>query len=144
MPAAEPASRYPALLLAVVTIIPLLSISGLLRSYEATRQLAASNRDPYGVELAMRRFTAARQQLPAGARVAYFTDVPLDTEAGVAAFLAAQHALAPCLLVEPSGDESPAWGAGNFSRPQPYERPGYRVIADLGNGVILYRREERR
>ncbi|MCL4793871.1 MAG: hypothetical protein KJZ84_04880 [Bryobacteraceae bacterium] len=144
MPAAEPASRYPALLLAVAVLVSVLSISGLLRSYRTTGQLAASSRDPYGVELAMRRFAPARRQLPAGARVAYFTDVPLNTEAGVAAFLAAQHALAPCLLVDPSGDQSPAWGAGNFSRPQPYEQPGYRVIADLGNGVILYRREERR
>lgn len=144
MPAKVPASRYPALLMAVIVLVSVLSISGLLRSYRTTGQLAASGRDPYGVELAMRRFAPARAQLPASARVAYFTDVPLNTEAGVAAFMAAQHALAPCLLIEPSLVELPAWAVGNFSRPQPYDRSGYTVAADLGNGVILYVREERR
>ncbi|MCL4841702.1 MAG: hypothetical protein KJZ79_07680 [Bryobacteraceae bacterium] len=141
MPPGAPAPRYPALLLVVVAGVLLLAFSGLLRSIQTTNQLAASTRDPYGVELALRRFAPARAQLPPGVRVAYFTDIPLDSDSGVAAFLATQHALAPCLLAQPDPASPTEWAVGNFSRPQNYHRPGYALAADLGNGVILYRRE---
>ncbi|HAX41480.1 MAG TPA: hypothetical protein PLF84_03640 [Bryobacteraceae bacterium] len=140
MPQGAPAPRYPAHLLVVLAAVVLLAFSGLLRSIQTTTQLAATSRDPYGVELALRRFAPARTQLPPGARVAYFTDVPLNSDAGVAAFLATQHALAPCLLLHPDLTAPPEFAIGNFSRPQNYQRPGYDVAADLGNGVILYRR----
>jgi hypothetical protein len=122
-------------------VVCVLALSGMLHSIRVAQRLSVESRDPYGVELAMRRFAPARVQLPRGAVAAYFTDVPMSTDAGVAAFLAAQHAVAPVLLVAPREGEAPEWAVGNFSRPQDFARPGYQVAADLGNGVVLYRRE---
>lgn len=136
--------RYPALLPAAVFALALLAPLGALQSYRVAKEMAAASQDPYGVARAVERLSPLRERLPAGARVAYFTDVPVNTEAGTAAFLAAQYALAPCLLVDADATPRPEWAVGNFSKPQDFSRPGYKLAADFGNGAILYRRGDAR
>lgn len=144
MPPDAPNVRYPASLLAAVFALALLAPLGALQSYRVAKELAAASDDPYGVARAVERLSPLRDRLPDSARVVYFTDVPVNTEAGTAAFLAAQYALAPCLLVDAGATPQPEWAVGNFSKPQDYSRPGYALVADFGNGAILYRRGDAR
>jgi hypothetical protein len=42
----------------------------------------------------------------------------------------------------------PEWAVGNFSKPQDYasagDAHGYTLVADLGNGIVLFRRKDLR
>jgi hypothetical protein len=100
-------------------------------------------RDPYGVDLALQRFAAAATHLPPRGDVGYISDLPLSDHAGTAAFLAAQYALAPRVLVQVDR-KTPAHAVGNFARPGDFAaaggKAGYKVQADLGNGVVLFNR----
>jgi hypothetical protein len=99
-------------------------------------------RDPYGVDLALQRFAAASTPLPPRGEVGYISDLPLSDNAGTAAFLAAQYALAPRVLVPQVDRKTPAHAIGNFTRPRDYAaaggKAGYKVQADLGSGVVLF------
>jgi hypothetical protein len=107
-------------------------------------QLASQlERDPWGVASASQRFAGAAARLPVGGAVGYISDLPVQDQNGTAAFLAAQYALAPRLLT-PADPQGPQIAVGNFSQPANYAaagaQSGYTVEADLGNGVVLYRK----
>ena len=101
--------------------------------------------DPWAVESGMRRFAGAATQLPAFGAVGYLSDVPFQ-DRGTLAFLVAQYALAPRLLT-PVEQKDPQQAVGNFSQPIDYAKAGakagYRMEADIGNGVVLYRKVRR-
>ena len=83
--------------------------------------------------------------MPVAARLGYITDLDPSQSAYNTAFLAAQYALAPRQLVLAERGSQAEWAVGNFSKPQDFAAAGaargYEVAADLGNGVILYRRK---
>lgn len=123
-------------------IVAVLALAGALSSYQAAENYGEQYPDAYGVARAGQRFAAAVQMLPPSGVIGYLSDLPKSENAGVAAFLAAQYALAPRALTQ---DATPTeWVVGNFARPADFAALGAKsrltVVRDFGNGVVLYRR----
>jgi hypothetical protein len=130
-----------------VLAVSVLGLAASLNSYEASADQHRESTDPYGVGLALQRFAAVDRQLPIDKPVGYLSDLALTDQAGTSAFLAAQYALSPRLLVPVEQSATALWAVGNFSRPADYgaagARVGYAVVQDTGNGVVLYKRPAR-
>jgi hypothetical protein len=82
--------------------------------------------------------------VPASAVLGYLTDLDPSQQAYGSAFLAAQYAVAPRVLVLIDPQTRPEWAVGNFTRPMDFSAvgaaKGYAMNADLGNGVVLFHR----
>jgi hypothetical protein len=126
--------------------VALLSVAVAFQSYSIAQGLRRQGADPYGVERAALRLAPVLPKVPADALLGYLTDLPPEHPAANPAFLAAQYALAPRQLLPLAGGERPQWAVGNFSQPADYAAAGARLglllEADLGNGVVLYRRAQ--
>jgi len=155
-----------------VAAVAILSILGAFNSYQVSQQLAQSGGDPYRVSAARERFAAAAQRLPPGGVVGYISDLPCEgctpapgttgglprrqggamtvgaglRNAGNAAFVGARYALAPRLVAPIPEAPTAEWALGNFSQPDDFAafgaQSGFTMIADLGNGVVIYRRSK--
>lgn len=122
--------------------------------YNALIQFGLSDRfasrfaDPYNVMEMQARVSPILDRVPLAGRVGYFSDVPSNVPAGRAAFLAAQYALAPRILVKEGspGAQQAAYWLGVFLKEQDYAAAGAQrgllVERDLGGYLILYRRRE--
>lgn len=119
-----------------------LALAASLNSYQLSQQAAASP-DTYGVAAAESRMEQALSILPGSATIGYLSDLPADQNAGMAAFMAAQYAVAPRALV-PIDKAQTEWVIGNFARSAAFAalgaRSGLTVVRDFGNGVVIYRR----
>ncbi len=133
-----------------VTVAVLASVA----VYNALIQFGLSDRfsslraDPFNVMEMQSRVSPILDRIPLTERVGYFSDVPISVSAGRAAFLAAQHAFAPRLLVRedaPAAKQARYWLAV-FSKEQDYVAPGTQrglvMERDLGAYLIFYRRRE--
>jgi hypothetical protein len=132
----------------VVSIaVGVLAVFGALNSFQVSQDYSAQYPDAYGGARAEIRFAPLAARTPSGAQLGYITDLDPSQPAYAAAFLAAQYALAPRLLVTltPTAGDRPEWAAGNFTRPQDYAAAGaplgYEAAADLGQGVVLFHRK---
>lgn len=136
-------SQNRSLSLIAVLLVAAVATGASVRNWSLAEELAKQQRDPYGIGNAIQRFQPVAGKLPSGP-VGYLTDVSPATQAGQAAFMAAQYALAPAMLVIPTGAVAPAWAVGNFARPQDFaaigRAAGYRMVGDYGNGVVLFQR----
>jgi hypothetical protein len=110
-------------------------------------RLASSGQDE--ISAYERRFDELRSVLPAQGVVGYLGhpavgEVPPGEARAAAAhlhfrrYLLAQYALAPVLLIEST---EPELIVGNFDRgPLPTAPPGFRVVGDFAEGLVLFRR----
>ena len=102
------------------------------------------HRDPYQIVAQYARFEGLRALTPEDAILGYVTEEESGNALASGMFNAAQYNLAPRLLEK---DKALDWTLGNFSRPFDFaavgRRYGLRVERDFGNGVILYRKEQR-
>ena len=123
--------------------VGVLAVFGALNSYQVSRDYSEHFPDAYGVERAQLRFAPLLAKVAADAQIGYFTDLDSSQPAYSAAFLAAQYALAPRLLL-PDVRTRPEWAVGNFSKPMDFAAAGaaqgYDLAGDFGNGVILFHR----
>jgi hypothetical protein len=135
----------PSFVVAASLTVAVLGIGGALNSYQASASYAEQFPDVYGGERARVRFARLAERVPASAELAYLTDLDPGQPAYDSAFLAAQYALAPRVLVFLHGQSPPEWAVGNFSKAVDFtaagEAQGYAMISDLGQGVILFRRK---
>jgi hypothetical protein len=127
--------------------VGVLAVFGALNSFQVSQGYSAQYPDAYGGARAEIRFAPLAARTSSRAQLGYITDLDPSQPGYASAFLAAQYALAPRLLVllsAPSADR-PEWAAGNFTKPQDYAAAGtplgYEVSADLGNGVVLFHRK---
>jgi hypothetical protein len=129
----------------VLCVVAVLAVYGALNSFETSAEYAKQYPDAYGGERAKDRFRAEYEKVPVTAELGYFTDIDPSQPAYASAFLAAQYAGAPRLLVFVDGAHRPELAMGNFSRPGDFveagESRGYGVVQDFGNGVVLYKRK---
>jgi len=127
--------------------VAVLAVLAALNSYSHASKLAAAQPDPYGAASAQDRFAPALSQIPKDAPLGYISDLGLDQKAGVTAFLAAQYALAPHAVAPVDPAAPTEWAVGNFALPGDYPaagaRLGYSVVADLGRGVLIFRRSSK-
>jgi hypothetical protein len=135
----------PSLVIAASLTVAVLGAWGALNSYQVSANYAEQYPDAYGGGRAEARFAPLDERVPASAELGYFTDLIDSQPAYGPAFLAAQYAVAPRVLVLVDRQARPEWAVGNFSQPADFsaagEARGYAMIADLGNGVILFRRK---
>lgn len=136
------------LVTAVCFAVPLLTFFAALNGYHISATNAKQFSDTFGVSRAEMRFAPLIARIPATAQIGYLTDLDPSSADYSAAFLAAQYALAPRQLSILGKGPTPEWATGNFSRPVDFAAAGaahnYEVIADLGTGVVLYRRRSSR
>lgn len=128
----------------VTVLVSTLALWAALDSYDVSRRLSQEHPDPYGAASAHARMAPALALLPPAGEVAYLSDLGFDSAAGTAAFLTAQNALAPRLLVKSDTKPGPGWAIGNFSTPRDFaaygRERGFEVLRDTGHGVVVYRR----
>jgi hypothetical protein len=129
---------------AVCIAAALLSLAGAFRSWDLSAAYANQFPDPYGAGMAETRLAPLLAGIPNNASVGYITDIEPSDSRYPAAWMAAQYALAPRHLVQLTGATSPIWAIGNFFQPGDHAAigaaKGYKVEADFGNGVLLFRR----
>ena len=141
------AAGGPRVALALVLLYAAVSAAQL--AYRAVQWPSEPGRDEISAN--DRRFVRLRSALPPGGEVGYLGDPepvgPTPGEANAAALLhfrrqlLAQYALAPVVLVPGTG---PELVIGNFHENlAPAAPPGFRMIADFGDGVVLFRRAAR-
>jgi hypothetical protein len=124
--------------------VALLAVLAALNSYSKASKLAASS--PILMVRRRHRLDLRRpyRRFPKDAPLGYISDLALDQKAGVTAFLAAQYALAPHAVAPVDPSALTEWAVGNFALPGDYPaagaRLGYSVVADLGRGVLIFRR----
>jgi hypothetical protein len=125
-------------------------VFGALNSYEVSRGYSERFPDAYGGARAELRFAPLAARTAPDAELGYFTDLDPSATAYSAAYLAAQYALAPRLLLIIDGQTRdtqarPEWAVGNFAQMRDYSQAGdargYALAADLGNGVVLFHRK---
>ena len=141
----ENASSRSTLVTVVLFAVALAAVYGALNSYQVSAENARQFPDAYGGERAKIRFAPLLSKIPANAELGYFGDLDPSHPAYAPAFLAAQYAVAPRMLLFVDSKTMPEWAVGNFSKPQDYapfgEARGYSMAADLGNGVVLFHRK---
>lgn len=130
---------------AVCLSVAVLSIFAAMNSYQVSARYSEQFPDAYGAGRAQIRFAPVLERVPATARIGYMTDLDPSQDAYSSAFLAAQYALAPRQLVLVGQGSPTDVAVGNFSKPLDYAAAGaargYELVADLGNGVVLFRRK---
>jgi hypothetical protein len=133
------------LVAAVLCVVALLALFGALNSYQVSEEYAKQFPDAYGGERARVRFAALLARIPPTAELGYISDLDPSQPAYASAFLATQYAAAPRIVTFVGPKNKPELAIGNFTRPQDFaaagEARGYAIEADLGNGVILFRRK---
>jgi hypothetical protein len=127
-----------------VLAVGVLGAFGALNSYQVSSNYAEKFPDAYGGGVAQVRFAPLLERVPAAAELGYLTDLEPAQMAYGPAFLAAQYAVAPRLLVTVDAGTRPEVAVGNFTRPMDFAAAGaaqgYAMVADLGNGVVLFHR----
>jgi hypothetical protein len=130
---------------ATAVLVASTSVFATLLYYSSAATMRQRYPDPFGVTSAVNRFADISRRLPPGVRVRYITDLPLDSR-GTAAFLAAQHALAPHLLMYEDPTGKAEWAIGNFGNPvdvaEKGKAAGFAVVENYGRGTVLYRRSK--
>jgi hypothetical protein len=128
----------------VCLAVAALAVFDAMNSYQVSSRYAQQFPDAYGTGRAQARFAPLLERVPANSRVTYITDLDPSSPAYSAAFLAAQYALAPREVILPGRGSAPETGVGNFSKPLDFAAAGaalgYEMTADLGNGVVLFRK----
>ena len=138
-------SSRSTLVTGVLFAVAVVALYGALNSYQVSAEYARQYPDAYGGERARVRFAPLLSKIPANGELGYFSDLDRSHPAFAPAFLAAQYAVAPRILLFVDSKTTPEWAVGNFTKPQDYaplgEARGYSLAADLGNGVVLFRRK---
>ena len=105
--------------------------------------------DRYRTGIQFRRFANAMRRIPEGAIVGYISNVNARELRGMAAFAGTQYAIAPRLLLEHTSPHVKGVVIGNFSaevQPEQMiqiltEQPYLKLEENLGDGVVLFRKE---
>lgn len=133
---------------AAVAVLAAVALYNALIQFGVTDQFASQYPDPFQVMGLQARLRPVLERVPAGERVGYFSDAPLSESYGMAAFLAAQHALAPRILLKEDGmtaGQARYW-LGIFTKQENFMQKGQErgllMEQDLGGYVVLYRRPE--
>ena len=139
--------RYPPLVVAGVVAVCVLSCVAGFEAYIDTADYHAAQKDTFIVGQTFWRFAGAIPLLPRGEMVGYLTDLEPGSVQNTTAFLAAQYALAPNLLVSLDPRVKVNWVVGNYSQETDAQQTakifGMQVAKDFGNGVVVFRKGAR-
>lgn len=131
------------LLLLAAAMFAVSALSGSMRSGGLLRFVLNRNDDVSKYE---QRLAGLRETLPRRGAVGYLTDVAsgevMAKAKAMKSYYLTQYAVAPVVVVNSAEEDLLI---GNFHTQRAYRRaisdPKLRVVKDLGNGVVLLRRE---
>jgi hypothetical protein len=140
--------HYPIRVILAALTVSILCLFSMLEAMSNSSQMRGDGRDGYGAGRTIERMAEAQGLLPPSARVMYLSDIGLNDTGGTLAFLTAQYALAPRILVLPANANEVEWAIGNFASrradPRSYgEALGFEMVRDYGKGVTVYRKKGR-
>jgi hypothetical protein len=135
---------YPLAAKAAVALAALLSLWGSFEYSGLESAYQQQFHDPYQVAAQFSRFESVQSAIPEKAMLGYVTDAVPGSVVGDAMFNGAQFVLAPRVLQKGSAFDLVL---GNFTKPADFaavgRAQGLGLERDLGNGVVLFRREAR-
>ncbi len=133
--------------LAACAIVALLALLSAVNFYGVTAEAAGPNADVYKIGEQADRFQDLSSALPATGIVGYVSDAPPGQTLAAVLYSGAQYTLAPRLVIDRSLAPGAEWVIGDFSKPldmaQFGKERGLTLVRDFGNGVVLYRNQER-
>jgi hypothetical protein len=130
--------------IAALAIASVFAMGASIEYFGLIEKLTGKTGDAYRIGDQVRRFAgvAARTQRESG--IGYFNDREKGSNGAQAALASAQFALAPKVLVADENRRDIKYWVGDFTAPREFARIGevmnLEMMADLGSGVVLYRR----
>jgi hypothetical protein len=130
--------------IAALAIASVLSMGASIEYFGLIEKLTGQAGDTYRIEAQVTRYAQVLARTPGESKIGYFNDRQKGSIGASAALSAAQFALAPKLLVDDEDRQDIQYWVGDFTAPREFakigEVKGLELVADLGNGVVLYRR----
>lgn len=107
-------------------------------------KLTAESGDAYRIGNVVERFSEVPARTGDASRIGYFNDRTPGSVTQQSALASAQFALAPQILVLDENRKDIEYWVGDFNAPRDFvgigKVQGLDLVADLGQGVVLYRR----
>lgn len=130
--------------IAALAIASVFAIGASIEYFGLIEKLTEQSGDKFRIGLQIDRFAPVAARTGGAARLGYFNDREKGSVAAQTALSSAQFALAPQLLVLDETRKDIEFWVGDFSAPREFAKigdvMGLVLVADLGNGVVLYRR----
>ena len=130
--------------IAALALVSVIAIGASIEYFGLIEQQTEQSADKFRIEAQINRFAPVAARTGGTARLGYFNDREKGSVAAQAALSSAQFALAPQLLVVDEARRDVEFWVGDFSTPREFAKIGdvmdLALVADLGNGVVLYRR----
>jgi len=130
--------------IAALAIASVLAMGASIEYFGLIEKLTQQSGDGYRIGVQVDRFAPIAARTGGAARLGYFNDREKGSVGAQAALSSAQFALAPQLLIVDQERKDIEWWVGDFTAPREFVKIGdvlgMSLAADLGNGVVLYRR----
>ncbi len=130
--------------IAALAIVSVFALGASIEYFGLIEKLTEQSGAKFRIESQVGRFAPIAARTGGAARLGYFNDREKGSDAAQAALSSAQFALAPQLLVMDEERKDIEFWVGDFTAPREFAKigdvRGMSLIADLGNGVVLYRR----
>lgn len=130
--------------IAAVAIVSALAAVASIEYFGLFEKLTEKSGDAYRIRTVVERFAGVPRQTGNAPRIGYFNDRTPGSVAQQAALTSAQFALAPQILVLDEKRKDVEFWIGDFNAPRDFagigKVQGLDLVADLGEGVVLYRR----
>ncbi|MBE0658881.1 MAG: hypothetical protein IH602_14405 [Bryobacteraceae bacterium] len=130
--------------IAAVAIVSALAAGASIEYYGLFEKVAEQSGDAQQIGSLVERFAGIPRLTGNAPRIGYFNDRTPGSVAQQAALASAQFALAPQILVLDENRNDLEYWVGDFNAPRDFagigKVQGLELVADLGRGVVLYRR----
>jgi hypothetical protein len=130
--------------IAAVAIVAALAAGASMEYFGLFEKLTAESGDAYRIGAVVERFAMVAPRTANAPRIGYFNDREPGSVAQQGALSVAQFALAPQILVQDENRKEIEYWVGDFNAPRDFagigKVQGLELVAELGQGVVLYRR----
>jgi hypothetical protein len=130
--------------IAAVAIVSALAAGASIEYFGLFEKLTAKSGDAYRIRNVVERFAQIPDRTGRAPRIGYFNDRTPGSVVQQSATTSAQFALAPQILVLDENRKDIEFWVGDFNAPRDFvgigKVQGLDLVADLGQGVVLYRR----
>lgn len=130
--------------IAAAAIVSALAAGASIEYYGLFEKLAEKSGDAYRIGSVVERFADVPRATGNAPRIGYFNDRAPDSIARQAALTSAQFAVAPQILILDERRKDIEYWVGDFNAPRDFagigKVQGLELVAELGQGVVLYRR----
>lgn len=130
--------------IAAVAIVSALAAGASIEYFGLIEKLTSQSGATFRIHAVVERFAEIPRRTAKAPRIGYFNDRTPNSDVQQAALASAQFALAPQILVLDENRKDVEFWVGDFNAPRDFAGIGdvqsLDLVADLGQGVVLYRR----